>query len=70
MMLLGLAVDEAKRMLHERNLACSVIQYDSAKPYDTADSMRVVRAVQAPDGVYHLTVCGFITDITNKESQG
>lgn len=63
MMLLGLELDEAKKRLEEQGKQCEVTEYSSRVPYENADSLRVIRATERQEGVYALTVCGFVTKL-------
>ncbi len=62
MMLLGLELSEAKKRLEREGRRSETLEYSSRVPYENADSLRVVRAVER-EGAIHLTVCGFVTKL-------
>lgn len=61
--LLGLEADTAALLLEEKGIRYEVVEYASAKPYEDADSVRVVRALERAGGVVELTVCRFKTKV-------
>ncbi len=69
MMLEGLPLEQACEMLEAAGAKWRVTSYQSRRPYEGADSRRVVRAGVADDGAYELVVCEFKTKV-NDASQG
>ncbi len=67
MQLLGLPLDQVSKMLEREAIPYRVVYYRSYKPYENADSVRVIRAREL-DGVYELVVGEFKTGI-DEESQ-
>jgi len=65
MILSGLTLEEAEQKLKDAGAAWRVRRYMARKPYEDADSVRVVRAVDADDGVFDLVVCEFKTEVTD-----
>ena len=66
--LVGLPLDQVSRMLEKENIPYKIVRYRSYKPYDDADSCRVLRALPREDG-YELIVGEFKTEI-DERSQG
>ncbi|MGI6153428.1 MAG: hypothetical protein ACOYJB_06330 [Christensenellaceae bacterium] len=62
-MLPGLDLRDAQRLLRDAGIACEVKRYLSSKPYENADSWRVVRAIRREDGSVELVACHFKTEI-------
>ncbi|MEG2203218.1 MAG: hypothetical protein RRY10_06175 [Christensenellaceae bacterium] len=65
MTLLGLEIESAAAFLKKQNIPYEIQEYVSHKPYDDADSNRIVR-VQIQNGIYKLTVCKFKTKQTSQ----
>jgi len=61
--LLGLEVRLAVQRLEEEGARVEVVQYASARPYEDADSSRVVRAAKRGDGIVELVACQFKTKV-------
>ncbi|MDL2237244.1 hypothetical protein LJC56_05380 [Christensenellaceae bacterium OttesenSCG-928-K19] len=61
--LLGLPVEVAESMLAKAGTEYTVTGYRSKKPYEDADSRRVVRVKRNDAGIYELTVCEFKTKL-------
>ncbi|HBU11358.1 MAG TPA: hypothetical protein DEB31_01075 [Clostridiales bacterium] len=60
----GLPLSEAEKRLAERGVLYRVTAYRSGRPYEDADSTRVVRAREGEGGVVELVVCEFKTKLT------
>ncbi len=63
--LLGMPLDQVSKMLEEEAIPYKVIYYRSYKPYENADSVRVI-CVREMDGVYELIVGEFKTEIDER----
>lgn len=62
MKLIGLPLQDAEARLSKEGADWKVVAYRSARPYEDANSTRVVRA-RLTDGIYELTVCEFKTQV-------
>ncbi|BDF58504.1 hypothetical protein CE91St36_13210 [Christensenellaceae bacterium] len=68
MRLLGLPLDQVSKMLDGEGIPFQVVYYRSYKPYENADSVRVLR-VRKLENTYELVVGEFKTEI-DERSQG
>lgn len=57
--LLGLTLEEASRILDERQLSWVSGRYFAFRPLENTDTERVVRVKTLPDGSLEVLVCAF-----------